>query len=114
MSNENRVAIHLNPPLALVMEALPPGQSLSKRLGLIADRYAMLLKNATVTVSDDEAQLLRTVLKGRLVTPAVIVQLDDEILSTEAADHTALLALADKMAALSITERCALLEKLAL
>ncbi len=108
---KKRPSIYLNPPLQAVADQLSDSQSLSARLGTIAERYALVCK-AAPSLSPQERDLLANTLSGSFVEPLLIKHLDDEIEDSDAGDASALRDLAARVREMSLAERVALVESL--
>lgn len=115
---EKRPSIYLNPPLEKVKAALKDGQSLSQRLGQIAERYALACSQIPA-LSDSDRNILSNVLSGSMIEPLLIKHLDSEIedaaganVVLDSVDQSALNDLAARVREMSYAERIALIESL--
>lgn len=109
--NKKRPSIYLNPPLERVGQALRPGQSLSARLGEIAERYELICSQAP-GLSEQEQSILKLALNGTLVEPLLIKYLDREIEDSAAGEAAERSVLADKIRNMTMAQRVAAIERL--
>jgi len=109
--NKKRPSIYLNPPLEKVGQALRPGQSLSARLGEIAERYQLVCSQPPA-LNEQEQLILAQTLNGTLVEPLLIKYLDREIDDSDAGTEAERAALAEKIRSLTLAERVAAIERL--
>ena len=112
--NKKRPSIYMSRPLQAVAKQLREGQTLSARLATIAERYALVCREAP-TLTERERDVLGNTLSGSFIEPLLICHLDAEIEDSDAGDESELRELRDLAARvrdMTLAERVALVESL--
>lgn len=111
MSKPKRVTFSNSLPVQRVMDSLPIGQSMASRMADIAERYEMICRMGPA-LTHDEQHLVRDVLDREGASPTIILKLEAHINQGAASGTRLCDALADKVSAMTIGERIAMIEAL--
>jgi hypothetical protein len=104
-------SIHFGIPLQELANSLKPGQSLSGRLNTMAERYADIVKQHGIELTEAETQVLGDCCSGTWMEPLLIRHLADEVRASDHAWTEAAESLAKKLDAASFADVIATIEK---
>lgn len=104
-----RISFSNSPPVQRVLATLPEGESLSRRMATIAERYAIICDDHP-TMTDAEREILGRTLKGHRVDHYFVRFFADEVRKAGGGSDQEREALAQRLESLSTGERIALIE----
>lgn len=105
-------SVYFAGPLLAITENRPESESASGRLNAVAERYLEICKRHSITLTDEEKNILGNCLSGSLVEPLLIRHLADEVDDSEFADTQEAKALVKKLKKYTFSELVAVVELL--